>query len=429
MLKFGMPTLIEVPDWEESAALCRRLGLDFIELNMSFPRNRPERLEVEKLREIKERYGVFYTVHIDESLDVCSVNPRIAEVYRDDMRVVAKLARELEIPTLNMHLLRGIYVTLPEKRVYIYGENEALFLDALRRFRDEMTALLEGSGVTICVENTDGYDQDFLLHGIDLLLESPVFGLTFDIGHDHALGRIDEPEILARGERLRHMHMHDGLGKNVHLALGDGEMDIEYFLKLALEHDCRVVLETKTVAALEQSADYIHNWRNRLCSPEERWDLLDAEGRPLGRTHRRGDPLPAGTRHRAVHVWLQRPDGRFLLTKRAAHKGYGGKWECSGGSALAGEDSLTAALRELREETGLSPAPEQGRPVLSRLSERSLCDVWLFRADFAPESLALQPGETVSARAVTAEQLRALSASGELMPYSYLEQLLAAAEA
>ena len=37
MTDFGMPTLIEIPDLEQSAALCRRLGLRFMEINMSFP--------------------------------------------------------------------------------------------------------------------------------------------------------------------------------------------------------------------------------------------------------------------------------------------------------------------------------------------------------------------------------------------------------
>lgn len=254
---FGMPTLIELESLEESAALCRRLGLSFIELNMSFPQNQIENLEAEKLLAVQEKYGIFYTIHIDESLDVCSVNPRIAEVYLDSMRQTVALAKTVGIPTLNMHLLRGVYVTLPTKRVYIYGENEDYYLGKLRAFREEMTALIADAPLRICAENTDGFDVPFLRHALETLLESPVFGLTFDIGHDHALGRIDEPLLLSHGERLHHMHMHDGRGKNVHLALGDGEMDIPYFLRLAQTHDCRVVLETKTVAALEQSVQWL----------------------------------------------------------------------------------------------------------------------------------------------------------------------------
>ena len=63
---------------------------------------------------------------------------------------------------------------------------------------------------------------------------------------------------MEREKHLMHMHMHDALGTKVHLALGDGEMDLESYLRLAEEHDCRVVLETKTVAALRQSARWLY---------------------------------------------------------------------------------------------------------------------------------------------------------------------------
>ena len=56
-------------------------------------------------------------------------------------------------------------------------------------------------------------------------------------------------------DRLRHMHLHDARGRRDHLALGTGEVDWPRYLSLAEERSCRVVLETKTAAALRQSAD------------------------------------------------------------------------------------------------------------------------------------------------------------------------------
>ena len=256
MITFGMPTLIEIPDTEQSAALCRELGLRFIELNMSFPQYQPEQMDIGRLKRIKEQYGIFYTVHIDESLDPCSVNPGIARVYTDTMLRAIELAKALEIPTLNMHMQRGIYVTLPDRRTYIYAENEAFYLDRLRAFRDAVTRAIGDSGVKVCLENTDGFEP-FLVKGADTLLESPAFMLTLDIGHDHAIANRDLPFIREREERLIHMHMHDALGKNVHLALGDGEMDLERYLALAERRNCRVVLETKTVQALKRSTAWL----------------------------------------------------------------------------------------------------------------------------------------------------------------------------
>lgn len=259
MVSFGMPTLIELPDVESCAALARELGLAFVEINMSFPQYQPETLDAEKLRDIMNKYGVYFTIHADESTDPCNVNTRIADVYSDTVEYAVELSKKLGIPTINMHLLRGVYVTLPDRRTYIYAENEEFYLEKLRAFRDRMEKAVGDSGVRICVENTDGFDLPFLAHGVDTLLESHVFGLTFDIGHDHAINGIDKPFILARRDRLHHMHMHDGAGTKVHLALGDGEMDIAWYRTLADEHDCRVVLETKTVEALKASVKYLRD--------------------------------------------------------------------------------------------------------------------------------------------------------------------------
>ena len=44
-MQFGMPTLIENRSLEDNVALCRELGLQFIELNMNFPEYQTERLE------------------------------------------------------------------------------------------------------------------------------------------------------------------------------------------------------------------------------------------------------------------------------------------------------------------------------------------------------------------------------------------------
>lgn len=259
MIRFGMPVLTELKNARECAMLAHGLGLDFVEVNMSFPQYQLDCIDIEEYLAISREYGIFFTIHADESFDPCNVNSRIARVYVQDFLNTLELAKLLAVPSVNMHLLRGIAVTLPERKTYIYGENEARYLASLRDFRDRVTDRIGDAPLRVNVENTDGYDQPFLLHALDTLLESPAFGLTYDIGHDHAIAGRDAPVISARAERLHHMHMHDGSGSRVHLALGDGEMDIPSYLDLAREHNCTVVLETKTVAALKRSVEYLKN--------------------------------------------------------------------------------------------------------------------------------------------------------------------------
>ena len=94
---------------------------------------------------------------------------------------------------------------------------------------------------------------------------------------------------------------------------------------------------------------------------DELWDILDRNRQTTGRLHRRGDTLPEGDFHLTVHIWMRRSDGMFLLTKRSPNKTFPLLWETTAGSAIAGDDSLSAALREVREETGLILKPENGK--------------------------------------------------------------------
>lgn len=256
MIAFGMPTLIETDTPEECAALCHELGLQFVELNMNLPQYQLDKIDVPHFQALAERYGVAYTIHLDENLNVSDFNPYIAEAYRRTVLETIELAKRLHAPILNMHLSKGVYFTLPEKKVFLFDTYRKQYLNSMTVFRDLCEQAIGASNITVCVENCDGY-TDFQMQAIDLLLQSPVFALTFDIGHNHGIGGLDEPLILARGDRLCHMHMHDALGKKNHLSLGTGELDLQKYLTLAEKQHCRIVLETKTVAGLRQSVEWI----------------------------------------------------------------------------------------------------------------------------------------------------------------------------
>ena len=86
----------------------------------------------------------------------------------------------------------------------------------------------------------------------------------------------------------------------------------------------------------------------------ELFDMYDVNRNPLGHTHPRGVPIKQGEYHIVVQVCVLDRQGRLLMTKRHPGKIDGNMWEVTAGSALAGEDSVTGAMRELREETGYS---------------------------------------------------------------------------
>lgn len=258
MVSFGMPTLIETGSLEDCAAWCRRLGLSFVELNMNLPQYQPGVMDPEKLAAIGEAYGISYTIHLDENLNVSDFNPYVAEAYCRTVLETIDLARAIHIPVLNMHLSAGVYFTLPEEKVYLFDRYRETYLRSITAFREACTAAIGSSGIQICIENCGGYTP-LQVEALDLLLCSPVFGLTFDVGHDHCAGHRDRDVLQQRMQKLGHMHLHDAVRdpRKDHLALGTGEVDLRNCLQLARQQQCRVVLETKTLAGLQTSVQWL----------------------------------------------------------------------------------------------------------------------------------------------------------------------------
>lgn len=257
-MDFGMPTLIENDTLEDNAKLCNELGLQFVELNMNLPQFQNDVIDVDFFKGIAQMHGVYYTIHMDEQFDFACLNSRIADSYIATMIDTISLAKKMSVPVINMHLASGVYFTMPNEKVYLYDKNRDRYLESVRKFRNIVAECVGDYPLKICIENCSGY-KDFQIEAIDILLSDKRFALTFDIGHDYCIGGQDEYKILARKNRLFHMHLHDATKCNNHLPLGDGEIDIKKYLRLAKQHDCRVVLEIKTVDGLKKSVQWLRD--------------------------------------------------------------------------------------------------------------------------------------------------------------------------
>ncbi len=252
----GMPTLIELNGLKKCTDLCHELGLQFLELNMNMPDYQIGTFTVSEARTYGEEYGIYYTLHLDENLNVCDINPLVARAYEDTVKASIEFAHELKMPIINMHMANGIYFTLPRQRVYLFEKYQEKYMKKIMDFRALCERQIHNADIRICIENCEGFPE-FARKAIEYLLESPVFALTLDIGHSHAAGGIDEPFFSQHIHKLAHMHIHDAKGLKNHLAVGDGEIAIEEKLELARQHHCRCVLETKTVEGLKSSVSQI----------------------------------------------------------------------------------------------------------------------------------------------------------------------------
>lgn len=169
---------------------------------------------------------------------------------------------------------------------------------------------------------------------------------------------------------------------------------------------------------------YVQGWLNLQSNAGELWDVYNKDRERIGKLHRRGDLLDEGEYHLVVHIWLRNNKGEFLLTKRAPNKGFPHMWETTGGSALAGDSSSDAAIREVKEETGLTLDADRGTIIYQYSGTDYHEDVWLFEQDFSLDDVVLQEGETCDKMYASSDDIRALKENGQLVPYQYVDRLL-----
>ena len=83
-------------------------------------------------------------------------------------------------------------------------------------------------------------------------------------------------------------------------------------------------------------------------------------------------------------------------------------WEITGGSAVTGDDSEMAILREIKEELGIDVDPEKGHLLKSFKidDDRSFfADIWTFEHDVDLSRVVCQPEEVTEAKLATKEEI------------------------
>ncbi len=159
----------------------------------------------------------------------------------------------------------------------------------------------------------------------------------------------------------------------------------------------------------------------------ERWDILDENGKTLGKTVLRNKAqLKPGEYHLVVHIWVVSGDGKVLIQRRSdTKKLMPGEWAATGGAAVAGEDSFTAASRELYEELGISSDKTTLKQILRLKRRNSLLDIWLICCNPESQELHLQESEVAEAKWVTLDELNGMIKNNKFHNYGkeYFERV------
>ena len=256
-MKYGMPNLVECKDIYECIDIASSYGLDFIEINMSFPNYRADTLDIPSLIRLKKERDILFTIHADEQLNPFDFDQRVSSCYMEVMRDTVEFAKALDIKVINMHLQKGVYVTLPEKVVLLTDVYRDEYLSKVKSFIAMCEDAIGESGIRIAIENVDTNTfTKSQIEAFELFFSSPVFGLTFDVGHDACMNGKDRHVFEKYPERLVHMHLHDSDGKHAHLPLGEGSVDIGNRISM-LSPDSTCLVEVKTLKGLKTSVEYL----------------------------------------------------------------------------------------------------------------------------------------------------------------------------
>ncbi|MGN1170345.1 MAG: NUDIX domain-containing protein [Lachnospiraceae bacterium] len=170
-------------------------------------------------------------------------------------------------------------------------------------------------------------------------------------------------------------------------------------------------------------------------------DIVDERGEPTGRTVERSRAHAEGILHRTAHVWILRKRNgiiQILLQKRSDNKdSHPGVYDISSaGHIPAGVDYISSAVRELKEELGVSVKPDAlmkcGQRRIhydeifhgKRFIDNQVSNVYILWLDREPEGFVLQTDEVSEVRWFALEECIRLVESGQLPNCIVMEELL-----
>lgn len=156
----------------------------------------------------------------------------------------------------------------------------------------------------------------------------------------------------------------------------------------------------------------------------EYWDIYDINRVKTGKLHRRGDKLGQGEYHLIVNVWIKNSNDEYLIQQRQDNIHMGGKWTCAvGGSAVSGEDSRQAIIRELKEEIGLEVSENEIKHIYTNNHHEGFNDIYFLEKDIDVETLVLQEEEVKDVRWVSKNELLEMISTHEFINRDYFTEL------
>ena len=151
----------------------------------------------------------------------------------------------------------------------------------------------------------------------------------------------------------------------------------------------------------------------------EKWNLYTIDRVITNRVIIRGDDIPKNLYHLVVHVCIFNAKNQMLIQQRQSFKeGWPNMWDVTvGGSAIIGENSRQAAMREVAEELGLKIDLENTSPVITKYFSEGFDDIYILEKEINISDLKLQYEEVRAAKWAGIEEILDMIGSKKFIPY------------
>jgi len=163
----------------------------------------------------------------------------------------------------------------------------------------------------------------------------------------------------------------------------------------------------------------------------EFWDIYDENKKITGRVMKRNDwNMQPGDFHLTVLGVVQRPDQKYLITRRKLDKEWApGWWEIPGGGVRAGESSIDAVYREIKEETGIDVRGLEPQKIYTykRVNPEEknnyFVDVYKFVKDFDESDVTAQEEETSGYAVASLDEIKKYADEGIFLHFDSIRTI------
>ena len=151
----------------------------------------------------------------------------------------------------------------------------------------------------------------------------------------------------------------------------------------------------------------------------EKWNLYTIDRVITNRVITRGDDIPKNLYHLVVHVCIFNAKNQMLIQQRQTFKkGWPNMWDVTvGGSAMIGENSRQAAMREVAEELGLKIDLKNTPPVITKYFSEGFDDIYILEKEIDISKLTLQYEEVQAVKWVDIEEILDMIGLKKFIPY------------